>query len=296
MRQAADLWFSPVFHEDTNKLQKGSIGVAKQISTVQQITAIAITVAMKTTATDILEVYTNLLPTTLLLQNTCYRAIMCITTHPKTHPLYEPLRQAACRYVNSHRTSLHKLTHQFTVIPDDIKTLIPSRRSPSSTNPWSMHIAKTKEEAITEHEQLTDDIQVYSDSSWYKGQVGTAATLFCAGKPPRTLHYHLGTDKEHTVFKAEEVGLTLAARLIAMEQHISFPISISVDNQVSIQAGKSFYSRPGSYLADRVCRMIWNLAKHHEGFALTIRWVPGHSGVHGNEEVDKHAKLAAQSR
>ncbi|KAG2036326.1 hypothetical protein BDR03DRAFT_866429, partial [Suillus americanus] len=65
-------------------------------------------------------------------------------------------------------------------------------------------------------------------------------------------------------------------------------ISISVDTQASIQAGESFYSQPGSYLADCFCRMIQNLAKCHMGLAPTIHWAPGHSGVCSNEEVDKH--------
>ncbi|OAX36544.1 hypothetical protein K503DRAFT_291191, partial [Rhizopogon vinicolor AM-OR11-026] len=50
-----------------------------------------------------------------------------------------------------------------------------------------------------------------------------------------------GTDKEHAVFEAEEVGLTLAAKLITTEPRLIFPISISIDNQASIQAGESFY-------------------------------------------------------
>jgi len=38
------------------------------------------------------------------------------------------------------------------------------------------------------------------------------------------------------IFKAEEVGLTLAAKLIATEPCLSFPLSISIDNQALIQA------------------------------------------------------------
>jgi len=38
------------------------------------------------------------------------------------------------------------------------------------------------------------------------------------------------------------------------------------------------------------------IARRHVNFDVTVRWVPGHSDVHGNEEADKQAKLAAESR
>jgi hypothetical protein len=64
MLYVADLWFSLVHREGTNNLQWGSIGIAKKLSSIQCIAALAITGAMKTTATNLLEVHANLLVTT----------------------------------------------------------------------------------------------------------------------------------------------------------------------------------------------------------------------------------------
>ncbi|KAG2029281.1 hypothetical protein BDR03DRAFT_881231 [Suillus americanus] len=37
------------------------------------------------------------------------------------------------------------------------------------------------------------------------------------------------------------------------------------------------------------------LARKHPLFDVTVNWIPGHEGLHGNEEVDKAAKRAAES-
>jgi ribonuclease HI len=296
MLYAADLWFSPVYRDGSDTLQRGSMGVAKKLTTIQRIAALAITGAMRSTATDLLEIHANLLPVTLLLQNTCHRAIVRLTALPDSHPLHPHVRRAARRFVSSHRSSLHRLTHHFAINPNDIESLIPARRPPHSANPYSIHIAPDKNQAIEVYEQLTDRIQVFSDGSGHNGHIGAAAVLFRAGNSPRVLWYHLGTEEEHTVFEAEEVGLTLAAKLISSERDLHFPISILVDNQASIQSGESFYSSPGSYLADKFRRMMNRIAKDNRDFDITVRWIPGHSDVHGNEEADKQAKRAAESR
>ncbi|KAG2051760.1 hypothetical protein BDR06DRAFT_846819, partial [Suillus hirtellus] len=101
--------------------------------------------------------------------------------------------------------------------------------------------------------------------------------------------------EEHTVFEAEAVGLNLAAELLATEEDPTFPISILVDNQAAIQSGETFHSRPGSYLTDLFCNRLADIKKEYRDFHVTVRWIPGHTDVHGNEEADKHAKRAAES-
>lgn len=172
----------------------------------------------------------------------------------------------------------------------------PDRKPPASSNSHKTQIASTKEQAIENHAANTDSIQVYTDGSGYKDNIGAAAILFRAGRHPRKLLFHLGTKDEHTVYEAEAVGLTLAAELIATEEDISFPISIFVDNQAVIQSGENFQSKPGSYLIDRFCNRLKRVARSHRDFQVTLQWLPGHADIHGNEEADRWAKKAAEGR
>ncbi|OAX41429.1 hypothetical protein K503DRAFT_837153, partial [Rhizopogon vinicolor AM-OR11-026] len=84
----------------------------------------------------------------------------------------------------------------------------------------------------------------------------------------------LGPDKRHTVYEAEVVGLTLAAKLLATEQNVEYPASIFVDNQATIQSGESHRTKPGGYLVENFRRMTRVLAKrrHEQGrnFAVTV--------------------------
>jgi hypothetical protein len=95
MLYAADMWFTPAYREGSDIAQRGSLGAVRKMTTVQRIMAIAIMGAMKTTATDVLEAYANLLPITLLLQNTCHHAIICLASYPTTHPLHAHVRRTA---------------------------------------------------------------------------------------------------------------------------------------------------------------------------------------------------------
>lgn len=295
MLYAADMWFTPAFRDGSDVPQRGSLGVVKRRTTVQRIALLAITGAMRSTATDILEVHANVLPMTLLLQNICHRAIVRLSALPKSHPLHSPVHRAAKIQVLSHRSSLHKLMHLYSIVPADIETLNPARRAPSLQHPYKVRITD-RETAVEEHAHLTDKIQVYCDGSNFNKGIGVAAVLFRAGSRPRILRFHLGKEDEHTVFEAEEVRLTLAVKLLATEEDLTFPLSISIDNQAALQAGENLQPRPGSYIADYFDREMRNLAKQHPDFDATLRWSPGHEGIHRNEMADKEAKASATSR
>jgi hypothetical protein len=108
------------------------------------------------------------------------------------------------------------------------------------------------------------------------------------------LRYHLGTDKQHTIYEAEKVSPILAAHLLATEEDPSFPASISIDNQAAILSGENLITCPGTYLADTFRRSMCQLAHEYPSLNVTIRWILGHEDLHGNKEVDKEAKQAAE--
>jgi hypothetical protein len=49
-------------------------------------------------------------------------------------------------------------------------------------------------------------------------------------------------------------------------------------------------ANPGHYIFDAFHNIIMTLQKIHSGIKIKIKWVPGHKGVEGNEQVDEEAK------
>ena len=63
-------------------------------------------------------------------------------------------------------------------------------------------------------------------------------------------------------------------------------VYMGVDNQAAIRATLSCDSHSGHTLTDLFLQITSAALEKHDIDKLTIRWVPGHTNIAGNESVD----------
>ncbi|PSR73747.1 hypothetical protein PHLCEN_2v10417 [Hermanssonia centrifuga] len=297
MLYAADVFLTPI-RAGTHPSNKrtGSVSAISRLSSVHRQAAMMMTGAMRTTATDVMEVHAGILPFPLLIDKLCHRAFARLCTLPETHPLQPLVNRAAKHYPRRHRSAIQELAHLFNLAPDAIETITPARYSPYWKPGHATEIAENKDQARESENRWArkNGIRVYTDGSDVDGGVGAAAVLYKPGRRQvKTLQYHLGPSMEHTVYKAEVVALILGMELIRQESSVR-NVSLAVDNQAAVSASRSSRSAPGHYLMDEFHRLKARVKLKHRGTKITVRWVPGHMGIKGNEAADRRAKEAAR--
>ena len=278
-----DVWCTLPY--TNGKWQRGTITVTGKLMTIQRSGVLMITGGLCTSATDALDATAFLLPVLLLVDKWYHRAAVWLTMLPKEHPLHGIVQHKVSGKIKKHKSPLNSLLAAYRHNPKKIEKTPTTARNLALQGklPFVICIAENREESIREMENAREAIQVFTDGSAIDGKVGAAAVLTRAGNPPCTLHLHMGPKSEHTMYKAELVGILLGLQLISMEKHASISFALGVDNQVAIKSFQSTMRNPRHPLAREALWKANQIEKHRwkGNYKITIQWTARHEGTSG---------------
>ncbi|QRV80136.1 Reverse transcriptase from transposon X-element protein [Ceratobasidium sp. AG-Ba] len=291
---AADVWWEHVRRNEADTRDLGASGFTKRLQSIQRISALNITGALRTSPTDALDSHAGILPIKLELQRACHRAAVRLASVPKSHPLRQLVDREGKHLPAEHRSPLQIL---FATTEVKVAEYAPKARNNDlrkNLTKLQVTIAKTREEAIEFERTTTADVKIFTDGSMKDGGVGAAAALVRHGAEDRTLKVYLGSDEEHEVYEAEIVGLQLGLRLLETERWPMEDAVVFMDNQAvlrTLMAGKT--KQLSNMFAD-LSSILHRVTNKHGEIRIEARWIPGHEGVEGNERADEEARMAGQ--
>ena len=148
---------------------------------------------------------------------------------------------------------------------------------------------QSTEKALDAAQAICPKRAIWSDGSRLEdGKVGAGIAWQDSGGIWKTRGFSLGRGQE--VFDAELLGamqgLRAAKRIIGQG-----PVTILLDSQAAIARLRHTRPGPGQSLAIQAHTAARELRA--AGKEPVIQWVPGHTGIEGNEQADQAAKQAA---
>jgi ribonuclease HI len=214
------------------------------------------------------------------------------------HPLYPYIKHAARTCPKKFPSPLHRIMDTYEIHPNSTETIQPVRQTPKWNSAFKIRIAPSKEQAMEEETGDSAFIRIYSDGSGIEGNIGAAAVLYHRKddiETKCTMRYCLGPETKHTVYEGE-IARTIMAQELLHKQLSGFGhhVSMYIDNQASILATQTKARNPGHYLLDILHTKLTRNKRKFHNLGVTIRWIPSHLDIEGNEEVDRQAKRAAK--
>jgi ribonuclease HI len=317
----AEVWYTGLSKPVEEGNTRGSVAITNKLKSIQRKVASTITGAIRTTAGDTLDAHANIWPIDLLFNKVLFRAASRLCSLPPPHPLYDTIRAAMRRKVKRHRSPVHHLLYLSRLKPGDIETIKAVRRRPDYQPSFDRFICDTKDDAFTMASvaHINCRYKIYSDGSGYEGGVGASAILYKGEDVIKTLRYYLGTDKCHTVYEAEGIGVSMGLHLLAnLNRKLNGAVIMGSDSQALIRATENQRPHAGHYILDEIHNAAEKLHSKQDGLLnrqerlqlvresrpwsgrkkevidLRLIWVPGHHDFAPNERADEEAKKAAQ--
>jgi hypothetical protein len=136
-----------------------------------------------------------------------------------------------------------------------METISTVRHSPGYKEAFKSFIYNSKEQALEKIKviECTHPVQVFCDGSGFEEGVGASAVLHIDNLVVKVLHYHLGSEKEHTVYEAEGIGIAMALHMLkTRNRQLTKPLSICSDSQALLKAPSNQRSHAGHYILNKI--------------------------------------------
>ena len=132
-------------------------------------------------------------------------------------------------------------------------------------------------------------VKVYTDGSKLNGRVGAGFYAEYPNNSPKQAYFHLGIYS--TVFQAEVLAILEVAKNLLLDKMHNQRIVVLDDSQAAIKALIKC-----TVTSITVLNCIRNLNQLGKQNHVSIAWIPGHAGIHGNKVADYVAKSGSRSK
>jgi ribonuclease HI len=295
---AASTWFGPD--------QRGTIRLCNKLDKVQRLGARAILRAWKAVALPILEAEASIESTKARLTRKVTAQAVKLLTLPIENPVRRAIvhAQGVRRYASPLDTTLSAVTGRLKHIA----------RRPLSENPPWIHatwvtlgrrvLIADKDQAIRDANAIANAgiSSLYSDASVTARCAAVAVTRRRGDGAEVVVQESIGWSTTCSILTAEVAAIAAALEYVQeafKPEPQELPllatklrIIIFSDSQSALEAIKAGNSAKGGRdLLRRIAESFFALRE--KDIEVEFRWVPGHSGVCGNEQADIAAKAAA---
>ena len=247
----------------------------KMLSKVQRLACVSITGVMRTTPTAALEVLLDLPPLHIFLEGEVTRSLCRVSLVLKRRVDYceGTIRGSKIqRFINCITQDLGRQTD--TMVPEltfgrNYGCYVPERTE------WDREIKNWIDNG---------SIEFYTDGSLIDEVAGSGIY-----EETMEVEQSIPLGRKTTVFQAEIYAIYTAANLALQKRWTNQSIYFHTDSQAAIGALKSGYI--SSHLIEICVQKLDRLGRSNK---VTVDWVPGHSGIPGNEKADSLARAAVE--